>query len=81
MRRTAPLPLVVAGILIVLTALFLSTGHLKHERVEELARFAGHDEQSRSIRTELEEYRIANRNQQRGILVVGFVIVLVAVAW
>jgi len=81
MSKNVLFPMVVAGILIILIVLFVSFGHLKHEREEELARLTGNDEQTRSIRVEADEYRIANRNQQLGILAVGFVIVLAAVVW
>ena len=81
MSKNALFPMVVVGILIIPIVLFLCFGHLKHEREEELAQLTGNDEQTQSIRNELDEYRIANRNQQLGILAVGFVIVLVAAVW
>jgi len=81
MSKNVPLLLVLAGILITLIVLFLCFGHLKHEREEDVARLTGNDEQTRSVRVEADEYRIANRNQQLGVLAVGFAIVLVTAAW
>lgn len=81
MSKNVPFLMVMVAILIVLIVLFLSFGHEKHKREEELARLTGKDEHTRYIRLELEEYRNTNRNQQLGISAVGFVIVLVAVVW
>jgi len=81
MSRNAPFLMVVAGILLLLIVLFLCFGHFRHEREEELARLTGKDEQTQSIRNELDQYRHANTNQQRAILAVGLVVVSVAVVW
>ena len=82
MSKKMAFPMVVAGILIVLTALFLNSGHLKHEREEEVARYTGaDDEQYRAVRNEADQYRIQNRNEQIGILTTGIVIVLVSSIW
>ena len=81
MRKNVPFYMVVAGILISLIVLFLWFGHLKHEREEDMARNTGSGYQSPEIRAEADQYRITNRNQQLGILAVGFVVVLVAVVW
>jgi hypothetical protein len=81
MSSKVRLSIVVAGILIVLLVLFLSFGHLKHERESDLARNPGNDELSQTIRTEADEYRITNRNQQIGILTAGIAIGFVVIVW
>ncbi|MFP6581871.1 MAG: hypothetical protein VCD00_04875 [Candidatus Hydrogenedentota bacterium] len=73
---------IIIGILIVLSLIYLWFGHLENERETELARLAGTDRQTQILMTELDEYRILNGNQQRGILIAGGVIVLVAsIGW
>lgn len=81
MSMNARFSIVVAGIFIVLIVLFLAFGQLKHEREADLARNNGNDELTQSIRTEADEYRIANRNQQIGVLAVGIAIGFLAVVW
>ena len=77
MRKQALFPVVVAGILIILAVLYISFGHLRHEREEALNGLAGsEDELSEFLRVEADEFRITNRNQQRGILAVMVVVVL-----
>jgi uncharacterized membrane protein YfcA len=81
MSKNMPFSMVVVAILVILIGLFLWFGHLKHEREEDLARNTGDDELTQSIRTEADEYRATNRNQQLGILAVGIVIGFLAVVW
>ena len=81
MGKNVPFFLVVVGLLIIPTVLFLVFGHLKHEREDELAQLTGNDEQTQILRVEADEYRITNRNQQLGALAVGIVIVVIAVVW
>lgn len=78
-----PFILTVAGILVIMTVLFLSLKVSEHKREEELARLTGNDEQTRIIRTELEEYRLLNRRQGARLLTVGggFAVVLAALVW
>jgi competence protein ComGC len=71
----------VVVVLIVLAALFFQLGHLKHQREAELARMTGNDEQTNVIQAEAEDYRLANRNQQIGVLGVGAIVLLVAGGW
>ena len=81
MSKNVPFSMVVVAILVILIGLFLWFGHLKHQREEKLARNNGSNELTQSIRNEADEYRVANRNQQLGILTVGLVIGFVAVVW
>lgn len=73
---------IIIGMLIVLSLTYLWFGHLKNERETELARLTGTDPHTQILRNELDEYRILNGNQERGILIVGGVVVLVAsIGW
>ena len=81
MRKNVPFYMVVIGILIILTVLYLWFGRLKNEREEDMARNTGTGYQAPQIRAEADQYRITNRNQQLGILAVGFVVLLVALVW
>jgi hypothetical protein len=81
MGKNAQFFMVVAGILVLLLALYLGFGHLKHEREEAFVLNPGDDEQSQVLRREADEFRIANRNQQRGIVVVASVIVVLSAVW
>ena len=81
MKKNGLFFMVVGGMLTILMTLYLVLGHLRHEREKDMVRNLGNDEQSRISRDEADEYRIANRNQQRGILAVGVVIVSMAVVW
>lgn len=81
MSRNGPFLILVGAILLVLLVLFLAFGYLRHEREEGLTLNAGPDEQSRQIRDELDQYRVANRNTQLGILATGGVVVVVAAVW
>ncbi len=81
MNRNGPFFILVGGILLVLLVLFLAFGQMRQEREEGLILNAGADEQSRQIRDELDQYRVANRNTQLGILATGGVVVVVATAW
>ncbi len=81
-KKNMPFLVVVAVLVSLLAALYFSFGHLKHEREETLARYAGADDElGRVLVREADEFRIANQNQQRGILAVGAVVVFVAIAW
>jgi hypothetical protein len=72
---------IVFVILLLLSVLYVHFGDLATHREQELAQWTGDDELSRQIRTEADEYRILNRNQQRAILAVGAAVVLVASIW
>jgi hypothetical protein len=81
-KKNLPFLIIVSVILAVLAALYLSFGHMKHEREQELATYAdAEDELGQVLRREADEFRIANQNQQRGILAVGAVVVLAAIVW
>ncbi len=80
-RKNLPFAVIVVVGLVVLSGLYLGLGHLRHEREAELARLTGSDELTQQLQIEADEYRITNRNQQIGVVVIGSAIVLVSVAF
>lgn len=73
--------IVLAGILVVLIALFFQFGYLKQERARGVVEMSGQDYLSRLVQVENDEYRIMNSRQQLGILAVGVAIGFAYVTW
>ncbi|GMV92870.1 MAG: hypothetical protein AMXMBFR82_26480 [Candidatus Hydrogenedentota bacterium] len=73
--------IILAGILVVLIALFFQFGNLKQERARGVVEMSGQDDLSRLVQVENDEYRIMNSRQQLGILAVGVAIGFAYVMW
>lgn len=81
MRKNQVFPVIVAGILIILTLMYIGEEHLKRERESDIARNSGTDELSRIISAEADAYKYANMKRQRILLATGIVVVFVSGAW